>query len=230
MLKPICAAKLAATLIVWTLPFAGFAQAVPIPDFIKMQPTGMRGQELYFHAKLYPGLTQGWIDKDTDEELDVYFLPMVTRGLSGIESDGGVRYGISIQFGAHVGRATKLDRFEIKADTDTVAQIIQFDSWTKLDSSTNVGFAGNEASCTLGTRSERRRSITVRVMDGPALPLTEKMAFQSEERIPNIRLVTDEGDVTFDVPISVSKPLREFLEWAEEFFKAGGVAWPSVDE
>lgn len=196
------------------------AQDVPIPDFIKADIDDFDGAEMYQHKRLNADIAQSWINKETEVSIRVALVPAIVK-------DPGSTYQIAvIILGTLQGGlkdATGLSSFQIKPSGGKI-YTIEFES-SFMSGKARGGLAEYKVELRLGEGN----LLTVYFLDSEGISLM-KMLGESGEIRTVVRLKTNKGNLTMDVPLSVSESVSEFYEWAQEFYKEKGLTWPGVEE
>ncbi len=214
--------KLLMILIAFAVPFNVLAEDIEIPDYIDAKIDDFDGSEIYMHVKL-KGSIQSWIEKESGESVRIILAPAIAK------DEGKATYysalGLAGWLPERIGKATQLERFQIKERSDAPIQTIEFKSLIMNGKATSAN-----ASYKIELTFDQGNQITIQFMSDTALSLMKKIAHQTEDQIVTVRLDTSEGDLTMDVPLSVSKSVKEFYEWAKEFYKAKNLTWPDSEE
>lgn len=203
-------------LIAVSVSFAAFAQDVEIPDYITATIDDFSGAEKYT-CNMLEGIYSEWPSKNGGNPIIALLSPMIVRDEITGEYKVALMMVSSLQ--NQVRESRKLLKFQIKAGSDLPVQTIKIDSYEVA-----------KGSAWTAMYTIHNYAIVLAFNDEIALSVMEKIAYQTKEKITTLRLSTDTGNLTIDAPLPVSRSLREFLKWAEEFYKAKGLTWPSVKD
>lgn len=190
-----------------------------LSEFIEVQFDDYDGSQTYRHVDLH-GLSESWTLTDSNRLIYYHLIPEIY-----VDGDFGFTIGFTLSglLPRAVGDATVLDRLHIETGPDAPVRTIEFYSSYMSGDALN-----GDASYTINSDFDGGNIIDISFLGGAALLLMEEIAYPFEEGTTSIRLETDQGDLLLDAPFDVRESLREFYEWAQEFYRVNNLAWPTL--